>query len=703
MIVLDKYVGETFLSRLYRDMHTLEQVEKSSLKSDNKYEKIRKYLNRLESIHNSVKDKNMLNVLKKYYYDKYVIKKENISDDYFDYLEENALNRGLGHIRYNKGILDREKDVIISDQKKSLDLWIDYFVSDDSKMYPMWFKYYVFQSVIKLGSFDKEKNIFNSRNENTVNIFPELNREAVGLMYDYFNKLLNDKKDYNLSDRELETLINGGSFRKIYAYIIKKLSLVDKNKTSANEGIWIKYDRGTDHIPLVKSLEGKGTGWCTAGEATAKEQLDGGDFYVYYSYDLEGNATVPRVAIRMEEDNIAEIRGIEKHQNIESEMEQVVLEKLKEFSDGNLYLKKVSDMDRLTKIYKKFKSGINDFDNDELRFLYQLDNKIEGFGYQDDPRIKEILNSRNKKKDLSKVLNCSMDKIILKDDYYMYPSVDTIKSGIVYYEGDIELEEVSQYTKLPKYISGDLVLNNKNLDEVELPLYVGGDVYLNYLEHIEHITLPKFIGGNIDLSGLKSVYNYTFPEIVYGALGLRNVVSMKNVVMPKNIYSYCKLSSLKEIEEVTMPNNVSGGLFIEGLEHASNLKFPDFVGAIFMGNLKEASNVIFPKKVSANFDLRSLKNILNVTFPEEVGGIYELTSLEDIKDLALPKKVSSLILSSLKSIDGLELPEIKDRLFLNGLETIEGLNLSEDFDLNKVFIDDNNLKQELISRQNKKL
>ena len=119
---MNKYLGESFLSRLYRDMHISKQVEKSSNISDNKYEKIRKYLQRLESIHYNVKDKNKIKLLKEFYYDKYVIKKENIDDDYFKYLEENALNRGFGHIKYNKFILDREKDVIINDQKKSLDL-----------------------------------------------------------------------------------------------------------------------------------------------------------------------------------------------------------------------------------------------------------------------------------------------------------------------------------------------------------------------------------------------------------------------------------------------------------------------------------------------------------------------------------------------------------------------------------------------------
>lgn len=36
-------------------------------------------------------------------------------------------------------------------------MWLDYLFSKDTDMYPTWFKYYVFQGMLKLGYFDKEK------------------------------------------------------------------------------------------------------------------------------------------------------------------------------------------------------------------------------------------------------------------------------------------------------------------------------------------------------------------------------------------------------------------------------------------------------------------------------------------------------------------------------------------------------------------
>ena len=56
---------------------------------------------------------------------------------------------------------------------------------------------------------------------------------------------------------------------------------------------------GSDYHPLWKSLQGKNTGWCTAGEEVAKSQLENGDFYIYYTKDKNDEYNNPRIAIRM--------------------------------------------------------------------------------------------------------------------------------------------------------------------------------------------------------------------------------------------------------------------------------------------------------------------------------------------------------------------------------------------------------------------
>ena len=95
--------------------------------------------------------------MKEAYYNKYIIKPENIPDSYFEHQEQIALNRGYGHIHYTNEIKQKEIEQIISEQKASLDSWIDYFASKDTEMYPTWFKYFCFQGMVRLGYFDKKQ------------------------------------------------------------------------------------------------------------------------------------------------------------------------------------------------------------------------------------------------------------------------------------------------------------------------------------------------------------------------------------------------------------------------------------------------------------------------------------------------------------------------------------------------------------------
>lgn len=64
----------------------------------------------------------------------------------------------------------------------------------------------------------------------------------------------------------------------------------------------------------------------------------------------------------------------------------------------------------LTQIENKTK--INKFlAKDELIFLYEINSKIEGFGYQRDPRIDELRKTRNPKEDAPTVIDCKPDQI----------------------------------------------------------------------------------------------------------------------------------------------------------------------------------------------------------------------------------------------------------------------------------------------------
>ncbi len=130
----------------------------------------------------------------------------------------------------------------------------------------------------------KEKKAYPQRSKGTTKPFPDLNREALAYVLDAVEKKYQDqRKDEN--DPEFEKLLQGENFPKLYAWAIEKVTPANPEQLIATKGSWVKYNQGSDHMPLVQSLQGHGTGWCTAGESTAEIQLKGGDFYVYYSFD----------------------------------------------------------------------------------------------------------------------------------------------------------------------------------------------------------------------------------------------------------------------------------------------------------------------------------------------------------------------------------------------------------------------------------
>lgn len=199
-------------------------------------------------------------------------------------------------------------------------------------------------------------------------------------------------------------------FGKLYAYAINEVIPITKSEREIIEGQWVKYEKGSNYKRLYDSLQGHGTGWCTAGgEETARGHLRGGDFYVYYSNDLNGNAVNPRIAIRMKGDRIAEIRGVDGNQEIDAQISisGVLEEKLKEFGDeGDRYKQKVEDMKRVTKIERKISQGI-DLTKEDIKFIYESDRDIEGFGRGKDPRIGKILSKRDIEKDFAYLVDMS--------------------------------------------------------------------------------------------------------------------------------------------------------------------------------------------------------------------------------------------------------------------------------------------------------
>jgi len=688
------------ISKVYTNLHNSDRVLKASNISDKKRERLLKYFERLEELHNKVaKTKSVTGekLLKNFYYDLYVIKPENIPDAYFQNQVRLARERGYGNIKLTEEDKRRMTEEVIDDQKKSLDKWIEYFLYDEeSKSYGMWEKYWVFQGLQNLGKYDKETGKFSKRNKTTVYPFPPVEREYIFTTLKLMEDFLKDKK----GEEDIKQALSTGNFKLLYEYVIKQSFLKGEHQSNSDDGKWIKYEQGSDYNILRDSLQGYYTGWCTAaGENFAKDQLAGGDFYVYYSLDEHGEAKVPRIAIRMDgKDKIGEIRGIADNQNMEPEMMPILEEKLKEFPDKDKYLKKEHDMKLLTLIDKKVNNNI-ELNVDELKFLYEIDSKITGFGYRKDPRIEEIKRKRNERRDYSLIFNVKEEEVALSQEEYLnnpekfkfcLGSIDlsslTSAEGLVLPEsigGTIDLRSLTsaEGLVLPKSIGGGIDLDSLTSAEgLVLPESIGGGIVLRSLTSAEGLVLPESIDGNIVLRSLTSAEGLVLPESIGGSIDLRSLTSAEGLVLPESIGDDIVLSSLTSAEGLVLPESIGGKIYLNSLTSADGLVLPESIGgSIVLNSLTSAVGLVLPQHVDGDIYLNSLTSADGLVLPESIGGNIILDSLTSADGLVLPESIGcSIILDSLTSADGLVLPKhVGGNIKLSSLTSAEGLVLPQ--------------------------
>lgn len=567
------------ISKIYSNLHNSDRVLKASNVSDKKRERLLKYFERLEKLHNKVSKTKSVNgekLLKSFYYDLYVIKPENIPDTYFQNQVRLARERGYGNIELTEEDKRRMTEEVIDDQRKSLDKWIEYFLYDEeSKSYEMWEKYWVFQGLQNLGKYDKETGKFSKRDKTTVYPFPPVEREYIFTTLKLMEDFLKDKK----SEEGIKQALSTGNFKLLYEYVIKQSFLKGEHQSNNNDGKWIKYEQGSDYNILRNSLQGYYTGWCTAaGENFAKDHLAGGDFYVYYSLDKNGEAKVPRIAIRMDgKYEIGEIRGIADNQNMEPEMMPILEEKLKEFPDKDKYLKKEHDMKLLTLIDKKVNNNI-ELTLDELKFLYELNNKIEGFGYEKDPRIEEIKRKRNKRRDYSLIFNVKEEEVALSQEEYNNSSgefkvlVDDFDLNYIIWNDHIPTSSDSSISMLLDFILDFNFLTNN--DGIILPQYIVGNLYLNELANANKLVFPKFISGSLSLSHLTNAKEVVLPQYIGGDLYLRGLTNIEKLKLPQNIDGDLILDNLTSSNNLILSQHIGGYIYLTRLKTVDNLKLP---------------------------------------------------------------------------------------------------------------------------------
>ena len=250
------------------------------------------------------------------------------------------------------------------------------------------------------------------------------------------------------------------------------------------QGKWITYPQGSNPSDLVHSLKNTPVGWSAKGEDYAERQLSQGDIHIYYTLNEQGEYRVPRIKINMRGEDVGAVYGAEQSDHLDREIAKVdvIEKKLQELGNKNSrFNERVTETRLLLEIERK-SEALEELTNQEIRFLYEFDKKIEQVGLNRDPRIDAIILQRDVHKDLARIYSCRPDQISVNTQ-------EALKKGnkILYHHGDLNLLDISIISDLssqtlPNYINGDLL------------------IYSGSYESIEGLSLPEVIMGKLSFA-----------------------------------------------------------------------------------------------------------------------------------------------------------------------------------------------------------
>ena len=207
---------------------------------------------------------------------------------------------------YDRNPEDAQRKIIEDSNRNKRTIFQSYinYMLRDNEIYKnnFAFVYIVFSSV-----FSKTSN-------STIAGLVPLNQAIISSIYDKIKS--SPTEQFNVSD--------------YYEQKSVRLAEMEYETTESGDGKWIKIPaRYNDEENFEKNVNqlmslAAGTNWCIAGRSFAKRYLDGGDFYIYFE-EVNGKA-IGRAAIRMNGDQIAEIRGTEEGQAMNDKYVENVLD-----------------------------------------------------------------------------------------------------------------------------------------------------------------------------------------------------------------------------------------------------------------------------------------------------------------------------------------------------------------------------------------
>lgn len=396
--------------------------------------------------------------------------------------------------------------LVRKDQQLQLEEWVGELNSAENN-YPDWFKHWVFEQVKRTTAYNEElgKNGkakgFERRSAGSFALFPELDRASLSLVHDALQEKLTGVKmeaGYDVDYGPLRALLGEANFGKLYGEAQNYGFKITDELKEITTGSWHDFaqsDYAEDADALSALVRSYRTGWCTAGRETAGKQLETGDFYVWCSTNPEtGEDEVPRIAVRMEQGRVAEVRGIVggKRQELEPALVDTVMEKIKDLPGGQEYFEKAENMRRITDIDNRIGAG-GELTSEDILFLRftGVYGTIKGFGYGDDPRTQELLKGRDLNEDIKEILASGIidPTSFAERMLFTYGATNVIDRINLFSAHDVDW---TAFVRNSKMVGGDLRTAARHFDDL---IEAGVD---------KHVLVDK-IGGYADLLTISNI------------------------------------------------------------------------------------------------------------------------------------------------------------------------------------------------------
>ena len=324
------------------------------------------------------------------------------------------------------------------------------------------------ETLLKVYKKDDDKVIVKQRKLNeTIEGHMLLNEKVLNVIYNNLDTYENFKELYYAGVAEFNNVVRETS------------EITLKNVNTYGMGKWIKFDgRASDsknyaeNVLKLKTLV-QDTPWCT--KTLASSQLEQGDFYVFIDNDNK-----PHIAVKMNGNEIDEVRGIKNgnNQELEEEYRDVAisfLENNKDIENGKSWLDKEEWNKRLIKYGKEIEDGT--FNSEETKQLIEdLLHSDYRSHFGTNSNLEELKKLPKIKKYLAEYYNCTEEEICVGD--YIPKEETRCPYKIILGDAGFSYSGVTDLGDL-RIIGENAYLNDSKITDLGELQIIGGNAYFD--------------------------------------------------------------------------------------------------------------------------------------------------------------------------------------------------------------------------------